>query len=266
MPLLLAHLTFSALSLKMTSIHTAHRNRKVCNYYMKRNRAENGWSWSWSWSWSGCWSWSYSNTTSMDAAIDFKKQLQVSFSFSFFSRTFNAFCCGCWVLGFFNWPTLNGTSSNAAHSWAPLLFPLHRSAHCRLPSVSPFLTFSGQANKMSEFCLLLPHRALANPTVHLVLSAPGSFSKAWMGWKAVESHGGLGMPRKPLIRQISRLVLARIIEKLSAQRVHSHTTRTEKWGGGGSVGVCQPQSGSSELAIIVGERHQVGLDKSWGKL
>lgn len=74
------------------------------------------------------------------------------------------------------------------------------------------------------------------------------------------------MPRKPLIRQISRLVLARIIEKLSAQRVHSHTTRTEKWGGGGSVGVCQPQSGSSELAIIVGERHQVGLDKSWGKL
>lgn len=125
MPLLLAHLTFSALSLKMTSIHTAHRNRKVCNYYMKRNRAENGWSWSWSWSWSGSWSWSYSNTTSMDAAIDFKKQLQVPFSFSFFLARLMLF-----VVAVGSWGSLIGP-----HSTGLLQMQLTAGRHYYFPCI-----------------------------------------------------------------------------------------------------------------------------------
>jgi len=71
--------------------------------------------------------------------------------------------------------------------------------------------------------------------------------REWVERQLWNCTGDLGLraPRKPLIRQISRLVLARIIEKLSAQRVHSHTTRSK--GDRGAPRILQPQSGSSKL-------------------
>jgi len=72
----------------------------------------------------------------MGAAIDFKKQLKLLFFYSFFNSLALLMIFVVAVgFGVFNWPTLGGISSDAAHSWAPLLLPLH------LPSVSPFFHF-----------------------------------------------------------------------------------------------------------------------------
>jgi len=112
---------------------------------------------------------------------------------------------------------------------------------------------------MSEFCLLPLGSPLCIWFYRLRAFAP---RREWVERQLWNCTGDLGLraPRKPLIRQISRLVLARIIEKLSAQRVHSHTTRSK--GVGVLLVFCSHKAEVPSSAFIVRKHHQVGLDKS----